>query len=441
LAKDSGLPQSAAALLSGHAGTRRACVPQTPILLVEDSKFIARLVKQSLQAELGCPVHVAYSMAETAAFLDSCTTRPWAAVVDLELPDAVLGEVVEVTTRRGVPTIVLTATYANETRERIWAKGIVDYFIKGDNSLQLLNQRIRRLLVNPQVAVLCVDDSSAYRHLYRRLLSLHLFQVLSAEVPAEGLRLLEENPNIKVVITDYEMPGMNGIELVQEIRQKKSSDELAIIGFSSLSVADLPAMFLKFGADDFVAKPFVFEEFYCRMYRCLESLEAIEKMRLLAFSDQLTQLHNRLSFFDVVPDWYEATKSKGEPLSMAMVDVDFFKKINDNYGHAVGDTALRVLADMVREVLPDSTFCARWGGEEFCIVLPGTTASRAREVTELLREGVEASSFEAEGQVVQFTISVGLTATLGHNLEAMINRADNALYRAKTKGRNQVVVE
>lgn len=420
-----------------HAGSPSAI--NRPVLLVEDSKFSARLIKKSIATSLRCEVVVAYSAADARVALERGPETFLAAVTDLDLPDAPNGEVIDLLLDAGVATIVLTASYDEKTRERILGRGIVDYHIKGVQSLVLVNETLRRLIINPEVTVLIVDDSGAYRKLLRGLLEAHRFQVLEAEDGVEGLAMVEAHPEINLVITDFEMPNMDGVELVGQIRALRSSEELVILGASSVGSGALSARFLKFGADDFINKPFLNEEFYCRIYHGLKMLEHIQAVQRAAFTDQLTQLDNRLSFFRTVPDQYERAKSEEAPLTVAMIDIDFFKKINDTYGHAGGDVALRHLAALLRERLGSCCFVARFGGEEFCIVAEGLGRDEAESLLERLRESVEASEVHFEDEIIRFTLSVGFTTTFDTSLDDMINRADEALYLAKETGRNQVV--
>jgi diguanylate cyclase (GGDEF)-like protein len=409
-----------------------------PILLIEDSKFSAKLIKRSIAEALRCPVVVAHSASEAREELAQGGASFLAAVTDLDLPDAPRGEVVDLLLEAGLPTVVLTASYDEGTRERILGRGIVDYHIKGVQSLGLVNETLRRLVINPEVKILIVDDSSAYRMLLRRLLEAHRFQVLEAADGVEGLAMVEAHPEVSLVITDFEMPNMDGVELVGHIRARRSADELAILGASSVGSGSLSARFLKFGADDFINKPFLNEEFYCRVYHSLKMIEHIRAVQRAAYTDQLTGLDNRLSFFKTVPERYKAAKSGGAPFAVAMMDIDFFKKINDTYGHAGGDVALRHLAALLRERL-GACFVARFGGEEFCLVTEELDGASVQELLEQVRAAVEASTVCFEDEIIRFTLSIGCTTSFDTSLDAMINRADEALYLAKETGRNRVV--
>jgi diguanylate cyclase (GGDEF)-like protein len=411
------------------------------VLLVEDSPVVARVVGRKLLSVLEREVIEARSLGEARDLLEKQGADFLAAVVDLGLPDAPEGEIVDLTIEAGVPTVVMTGSGDEQTRERILAKNIVDYYFKGDQSLDALADTVRRLDVNRWIKVLVVDDSATSRGIVARLLTTHRFQVLEAADGEEALGVLESNPDIALVITDFEMPNMNGIELVGNVRSRRGADELAVVGVSSLGSSALTARFLKFGADDFLTKPFQKEEFYCRVYRSIKNLEQIQAIKRSAYTDQLTGLHNRLYFFQKAPPLYDTAAAHSAPLAVAMLDIDFFKKINDTHGHAAGDAALQQVAELLQGRLLDPMILARFGGEEFCIFAPGLEEKRAEGVFERMRAALEARPVAFEDEQIPVTLSIGVALDRVSSLDTMINRADEFLYQAKESGRNRVVIE
>jgi diguanylate cyclase (GGDEF)-like protein len=411
------------------------------VLLVEDSPFLAKLVSKNITDGSGYAVEVASSYEETSKIINQGSSAFAAAVVDLDLPDSPGGKIVDLSLNAGVPTLVLTGTYDEETRKQVLEKNVVDYYIKEERSLAALNETLHRLRVNPGVKILVVDDSTSFRMLIRRLLDTHRFPVLEATDGVQALEVLDANPDVTLVITDYEMPRMDGIELVSNIRDRHGRDEVAIIGVSSLGSGTLSARYLKFGADDFLTKPFQKEEFYCRVYRSVITIEHMREIKRAAFTDQLTGLHNRLYFFHTAPDLYARAVENGTPFAVAMIDIDFFKRINDTYGHAGGDVALQHLAELLTDNLSEADVIARFGGEEFCILAVGLEGNAVFKTFEHLRKVVEASSLEFEGQTIRFTLSIGVSVQSADSLDSVINRADESLYRAKESGRNRVIIE
>ena len=397
------------------------------------------MVRRHIAKAMDCPVVVAYSKAEAAGLLEAGEIDPLAAVVDLELPDAPGGLVVDAMIAAGVPTIVLTGSCDAETRERILDKQIVDYFVKEEQGVEGVIEMLRRLQINPTTKILIVDDSRTFRMLVRRLLEVHRFTIIEAEDGLAGLRAIEEHPEISLVLTDFEMPNMNGVEFVSKLRAARDHGELAVIGISAQGNSSMSAMFLKFGADDFLTKPFEKEEFYCRVYRSIETVEHIREIRRTAFTDQLTGLSNRLHFFQTAPSLYEEAVLNELPLTTAMIDIDHFKNINDTYGHAGGDVALQDLAELLTSQLDGMDVVARFGGEEFCVFSVGLSPEQAVAALESLRLAVEAHTVRFDEQEIRFTLSIGATFEPGLSLDRAINQADALLYQAKESGRNRLV--
>jgi diguanylate cyclase (GGDEF)-like protein len=412
------------------------------VLIVEDSRTFAALVRNTVTTQLGFPTVVARSLADARAVLDGGGGPFLAAVLDLYLPDAEEGEIVDLVTARGIPAIVLTGAFTPELRDRILSKNIVDYFVKSDP--QCLDQAVAligRLHTSRSTEVLVVDDSRPMRMLVGSLLEALGLRVLTAGSAEEALTVLAEHPGIRLVTTDYQMPGMDGCQLVARIRETRSRNDLAIIGMSTVGTHSLSARFLKMGASDFLPKPFLREEFFCRVLQNLDILGYIEQMREAAYRDFLTGLRNRKFFFEHGVKPHEAAQAGGAPIAVAMIDVDHFKRVNDSFGHDGGDVALRHLAQLLRDHLPGADPVARFGGEEFCVLLPGADRATAAARIEELRRQVEASVAQHGEQAIRFTISAGVALRPGGSLGEMVSRADDLLYQAKEGGRNRVVVE
>jgi diguanylate cyclase (GGDEF)-like protein len=165
------------------------------------------------------------------------------------------------------------------------------------------------------------------------------------------------------------------------------------------------------------------------------------QLRVLAQRDSLTQAYNRHHFWQIAHAEMARVKRYQRPLSIAMVDADYFKTINDQYGHDVGDMVLRTLVDTCQDTLRTSDVLARYGGEEFVVLLPETPREGARVVMERMRERVANTPLVLDdGRVVKLTVSVGLAGLeeTDQDFETLLKRADEALYAAKHNGRNRV---
>ncbi len=410
----------------------------TRILIVEDSRTFSSVLARSIGQELGFETRIASTMAQAAEIL--AEDRDFlAALLDINLPDAQNGEAVDLVVGLGIPSIIFTGEMGDEVRDRFWSKRIVDYVLKStqENVSHVLSL-LRRLGRNPDITVLVVDDSRSARTFVADLLKIHRYAVLEAGDGEEALALLEGHPHVRLVISDYNMPGMNGFELVREIRRTRSRDQLAIIGFSSQGGTALSARFLKNGANDFLHKPFGSEEFYARVTQNIETLEHIAEIRDLADKDFLTRLHNRRYFFSAGERLLREAELGRRAVALAMLDVDHFKGVNDIHGHDAGDAVLRQLAGIMRQHFDGKGIVARLGGEEFCVLVAGEQEPEFLKSLEMLRRLIARSPVCCGTQCISCTVSIGLCSRGEGGLESMLKAADQALYQAKQEGRNRV---
>ena len=408
------------------------------LLVVEDSKPIASVIKQiaeSLQYE----VTVATSLAEVEQILQG-DSKFFAATIDYSLPDANDGESIECVLSHGIPGVVLTGKMDEKTRQKILAQPVIDYIPKENSQAFLYLKRILHWqLTNCQNGILVVDDSASARSYIVELLKRRNFTVFVADNGKKALEVLAKNNNIKLIITDLEMPTMDGIELTNEVRKTYSRDQLAIIGISGASSGIHSARFIKNGADDFLRKPFCPEEFYCRITQNIENLSNIEQIQKAANTDYLTELPNRRAFFLNGEQLVEKYRKNKVPFAVAMLDIDFFKKTNDNYGHEAGDHVLKVIALYLRRHMRGSLI-ARLGGEEFAVLLAGLDEDQLYNKLDDLRREIAVAQIAYEQNHIPCTVSIGVEFNGQGSLTQQLNKADTALYNAKENGRNQVSI-
>ncbi|WP_415906244.1 diguanylate cyclase [Neptuniibacter sp. QD72_48] len=408
------------------------------VLVVEDSQLVSRVLQRLFQtADIPLEIIFCESLLQAQEKVDLYEDI-FAALVDLNLPDAPHGEIVDFILAQNIPTIVLTGSYDDDKRESLLQQGVVDYIIKESRfSYEYAVQLVHRLLKNQEIKVLLVEDSSSYRLMVRKQLEKHLYQVIEARDGQEGLAKLQQDPEIKLILTDYEMPNMNGIELVQNIRRDYETSELKIIGLSAADSPALSAKFIKSGANDFLTKPFNYEELHCRVMHNIEQMELIAQIKDAANRDFLTGLHNRRYLFEQSEKLLAQSNNK---TCLAMMDLDFFKRINDNYGHDAGDAVLTQLATLLDRSF-NRFLHARIGGEEFCILLNGLNLDQAEILMQHFCTLVHDTEFVFGDQVLPVTVSIGLIEQDDDNFDQMISRADEMLYKAKENGRNTVMCE
>lgn len=248
------------------------------VLVVEDSRFFTTALTLGLR-KLSLDCDLAISRQAANKLLRENPDHYLAALVDINLPDCQDGEVVDDTLAAGVPTIVFTSSFDDDLREGILAKAVVDYVPKNNpTSVDQVMRAVQRLRDNPKTKVLVVDDSRTSRQILTRHLATHRFAILEAGNGQQALSLLEQNPDTRIVITDYHMDGMDGCALTTAIRRRFPAERLVVIGLSAYGNTILSARFMKAGASDFLCKPYIPEELFCRLYQNLDLLDHISRL-------------------------------------------------------------------------------------------------------------------------------------------------------------------
>jgi len=426
-----------------HGGRVMQAMPifkiNRPVLIIEDQRALAQMADAMLREEWGCEVMVAASLREAQQLLEAHGHEFIAAICDLNLPDAPYGEVIDLVNKYNVPAIALTGAFGEELRSMVTKKGVVDYVLKeGVNSYEYVVHLVGRLHKNSSIKVLVADDSLSARAVLKHMLSVQGLNVLTAKDGYEAIEMIEQHPDIKLVLVDYNMPKMNGFTFVLEARKRVGKDQLAIIGISGEKGGNISAQFLKNGANDFIAKPYSYEEVICRVTQNLEMLELVESISNIANCDYLTGMYNRRFFFDEGYEIYEQARKKGLPLFAAMIDVDHFKKVNDTHGHDCGDIVLKHLAAQLSAHFPNELI-ARLGGEEFVVLITGEDTRKSCERLEAFRRHIEQGIIRCNQKDIAFTVSIGGSHVLQENLDMMLKTADENLYNAKQNGRNRLV--
>jgi diguanylate cyclase (GGDEF)-like protein len=400
------------------------------VLVVEDTKLYAKALEKMIYKNFGFNIDIAKSAAEVEDLLSQNSYD--LAVVDLVLPDSQgehIESILEIT-----DVIVMTSLEDEATRKKMISLKIVDYVVKSDSSkLSYLRSIIHRYFNNESLSVLVVDDSKPVRTLISSLLNVQQLKCFLAEDGQKAVEIFE-NEKIDLIITDYQMPNMDGMELVKAVRKKKTSDELPIIILSSVGEDSTIARFLKAGANDYITKPFSKEEFFCRINLMLNNYEMFEKIKKSATTDFLTSLRNRSYIVERIE---ELQSKKYENNSIALIDIDKFKNINDTYGHHTGDIALKHIAKELLKHFKEENVL-RFGGEEFLIIFPDRGVKKAIVKLEVFRKSLEKSSFQTETEELALTVSIGVSECSNNDFEKTLNQADVLLYEAKENGRNRI---
>lgn len=299
------------------------------------------------------------------------------------------------------------------------------------------------------LTALVIDDSETLRaEILQILKEASLFDsYLEACDGLEGFKVLLNN-RVDLVLCDLEMPRMDGFRFLAMMRAREEFQDVPVIILTGREDRDTKIRGLEQGASDYLTKPFDAGELVARVRVQLkvkslqdELKRSNDMLRTLSITDPLTHLHNRRHLMEMVEKEFQRASRKGAHLSLIILDIDYFKKVNDTYGHQEGDRVLTILADIVRRRLRSYDLAARYGGEEFVLLLPETPVPEAMAIAERLRLEVQEHIFDGSLQGQVLTISLGVATYPSSRIESidsLFRQADEALYRAKQSGRNRV---
>jgi len=411
----------------------------TRILIVDDSKFFTSIVKKAISERIDAEIVTAETLAAARRIVESTPNGFHLALADILLPDSKEGEAAEFLMQKRIPTIVFTSFYSEDLRKMILDWNVMDYVIKDTpSSLSYLVDIVERVHRNRETRILVADESESSRMHVRGLLMGYQCQVIEAANAKEALELLRKN-DIRLVIADYELPDMNGAQLVQEIRKKYNREQLAIVGISAEgNRSALSAQFIKLGADDFLKKPFLPEEFFCRITHNLRMLDLFSKLKDMGIKDTLTGIHNRRFFFEAGAGLFATAKREQLRLTAAVLDLDFFKDLNEKYGHGASDVVLKGVATLLRKQCRQTDIVARSGLDGFAILAVNLTEDTVGMYFERIRHAIEKQEFNHMDRIIKITASIGVCFGTRDTLEEMMKEADQRLADAKRIGRNRI---
>lgn len=318
--------------------------------------------------------------------------------------------------------------------------------------------------------ILVVDDSRIVLAMVTDILEEEGYRVRQAENGRVALaRIAEARPDL--VVLDVMMPEMDGYEVCETLR--RDAEYLPVLMITAKGELEDLVRGLEAGADDYIAKPFQAVELVARVKSLLrigtlqkrlyvqnveleaknQQLEALarqldelnKELMLLSVTDGLTRAYNHRHFQERLKSEYSRAKRYGEPLACVMIDIDHFKRVNDTWGHPVGDRVLVRLVEILKESIRSEDLVARYGGEEFVLLLPRTDGEHARHLAERVREEVEQAEVPlGHTERIRFTVSLGVSGYVPpgppDTADELLHAADAALYRAKADGRNRVAV-
>jgi two-component system cell cycle response regulator len=291
--------------------------------------------------------------------------------------------------------------------------------------------------------VLIVDDDAEIKNSIHKFITGSGYNCITASSAEEAVELLKSN-HVNVAIADIMLPGKDGLELTDIMKQKHDIDVIVMTGYSNeYSYEEV----ITKGASDLIFKPFRLEELLLRLKKVLKNRQVIkdrarvlDKLEKLAITDGLTTLYNLRHFYKQLEVEIGRCSRYGHSLSLLLLDIDNFKMYNDSYGHLEGDKVLVRLSQIIKSCLRTMDSAYRYGGEEFTVILPETKGEEAKNVANRIKRAVELERFFPEpDKVVTITISIGLTEYFkNEQLSKVIKRADQAMYNSKAQGRNRI---
>jgi diguanylate cyclase (GGDEF)-like protein len=288
--------------------------------------------------------------------------------------------------------------------------------------------------------VLIVDDSPDVHRLLKARLRVEDLDVRSAEDGTIGIELARELvPSL--ILLDLDMPGIDGYEVLRTLKDDQATMNIPVIILSGLQNSQDKVTAFDLGAIDYVTKPFDIAELKVRVRSALRMQQLIQMLSQRAQIDGLSGLWNRRYFDTRWTEEVSRSARHGRALSVAILDLDHFKSINDTYGHPAGDAAIQGMAKTLQAACRQSDVACRYGGEEFVLIMTDTAPKDAMVLCERIRAGIEAATWPMHPDR-KVTVSIGVAGCAGAcdaTADAWLHTADQNLYTAKRTGRNKIV--
>ncbi|MFA6056116.1 MAG: diguanylate cyclase [Thermodesulfovibrionales bacterium] len=301
--------------------------------------------------------------------------------------------------------------------------------------------------------ILLVEDDKIQGKLTKDYLESTGYKVVWAEDGKSAIKIVKTQ-DIDLIVLDLVLPDINGNEVCRWLKLNQDTRGLPIIMLTAKSSTNDKVTSLNAGADDHLSKPFNESELGARIYACLRTKalqdelrdknrqleEVLSKVEVLAITDPLTHLYNRRHFENLIENEFAKTARYKSPATCIMIDVDYFKRVNDEYGHRTGDIVLKEISNIIKSCLRKVDTVARWGGEEFVVLLPRTKKEDSYTAAERILDTI--SEYAFAGVKRRVTVSIGIAGIPDPSIETaekLVDASDIAMYKAKSSGRNRIV--
>lgn len=409
------------------------------IVVVDDDLAFSRLLASEM-LHFGFQVDCLDSLTALPAYL--AATPPDLIVMDVRFPEGPNAgpqaiETLNPAVNGKIPVIFISAADNITSRlSAVRANGQA-FFVKPFDVTEFIDaiERLLDLEQKPAYRILVVEDAASLSRLYASTLEAAGMIASVVNRPLEVLEVME-NFHPDLILMDIYMPEVSGIELARIIQQHRAYLGVPLVFLSAERDPAKQLAALGHGGDNFLVKPIDPTELVKAV-----SVRAghYQTMRALMLKDSMTGLLNHSRLLEQLDHELRRAARLGNTLSVAMIDIDHFKSVNDAWGHAVGDHVILTLARLLRERLRSTDIVGRYGGEEFLVVMPDTEPDNAWQVIETLRQSFEKIPMHAGGACFNVTFSAGLaTAALESQDRKIVEKADAALYEAKRTGRNRI---
>lgn len=407
------------------------------ILLVEDTKAISMMVVKMVEKATGVPVDLAENLSEARKFIAVRGNSYALALLDLSLPDALDGEISEVWEQTGIPSVVFSGKSDEQQRSKCFASGVIDYVVKDSfSAVVYLSRLVKQLLNNRETVTLLAGDVDDINEDYRSLTERLLLKTKRCANVEDILEAIKASNDVQSVLVGETFGDLTGVEVIRKIREKFDRERVAIIGVPGEN-RSLALQLIKNGADDYILAPIHPEEFCSRVNAVLERRQLLCELNDVANRDFLTGCRNRRSFFDDIEQAHKSAAAEGLMTAIVMVDIDHFKRVNDDWGHDIGDELLQTLGQEMQANCPPDAIVARFGGEEFGIFVPAASKEQLEDyLTQLVEETGSIKDFK-DGLSITVSAGACMLETGKFDVDAMLRVADQQLYLSKNAGRNQ----
>jgi diguanylate cyclase (GGDEF)-like protein len=410
------------------------------VLLVEDTRLYTVAVRSLLESRFGLVVTSCPTFAALRRELGAGGESFDLAILDLCLADAPNGETLEFILETGIPAIVFSGYTSDARREVILASGAAELVYKNSpRSLDNLVEAIARVLSARLPNVLVIDPGKSSELV--KAIGKGTFAVTHCQNDDDALTLLDSaQGGIELVVVRSDLASKDNYALLETLQLRFGEEAVRVVGFTSAPPSDSVSCFLKAGGDDFLQLPMSAADIEGRLVHTLAIHRQIQSLQRMASRDYLTDMLNRRYFFDRGPKMVEMCLRQSAPVCTALIDIDHFKRLNDTYGHEVGDLVLKAVSRKLLQLVGEKQHLpARIGGEEFALLLTHMDIEQAYEFCERIRIELSKTKVAIDDEDISVTVSMGLaTISESETFDNYLNAADQYLYLAKHSGRNRV---